>query len=293
MLAHRSTSPVRRLRVATLLGALTAAVFVLAGMVTTAAAAPQPAQDSPKRGTAYMGIGQSMHQGGPPEDGTVVGALTAGDGVQGVDVSNWQGSVDWASVRDSGIEFAWIKATEGISYKDPSFDTNYLESYYGDVIRGAYHFATPDTSSGAAQADYFTSNGGGWSRDGMTLPGVLDIEYNPYGSSCYGLSTTSMRSWISDFYDTYKARTSRDMVIYTTADWWDTCTGNWDGMSTRSPLWVANWTTASSPTMPIGFPTWTVWQYTSSGTVSGISGKVDREQFNGTRGRLLALANNT
>ncbi len=49
------------------------------------------------------------------------------------------------------------------------------------MIRGAYHFATPDTTSGAAQANYFVDHGGGWSRDGKTLPGALDIEWNPYG----------------------------------------------------------------------------------------------------------------
>ena len=294
MLSHRlSATPARRRRVATVLGTLTAAVSMLVTMVGTATAAPQPTQNSLKPGTAYMGVGQEIHQGLRPDGGTSVSPLASTGGVQGVDVSNWQGSINWTSVRNSGIQFAWMKATEGSSYKDPSFNTNYPGAYYAGVIRGAYHFATPNTSSGATQANYFASNGGGWSRDNMTLPGVLDIEYNPYGSTCYGLSTTSMRSWINDFYNTYKARTSRDMVIYTTANWWNTCTGNWTGMSTKSPLWVANWTTASSPTIPVGFPTWTVWQYTSTGTVSGISGNVDRDQFNGTRDRLLALANNT
>ncbi|BFO16706.1 hypothetical protein SHKM778_30940 [Streptomyces sp. KM77-8] len=122
---------------------------------------------------------------------------------------------------------------------------------------------------------------------------MLDIESNPYGAMCYGLSTTQMRTWINDFYTAYKARTGRDVLLYTTASWWNTCTGNWTGMAAKSPLWVAHWTSASAPAIPSGFPTWTVWQYTNNGAVSGVSGGVDRDQFNGSRERLLALANNT
>lgn len=222
-------------------------------------------------------------------------SASATSGVQGVDVSHWQGTINWTSVRNAGIQFAYIKATEGTSSKDSSFNTNYPAAYYAGVIRGAYHFARPNLSSGSYQANFFASNGGAWSADNMTLPGALDIEANPYsGGYCYGLSQSAMRSWILDFYNTYKSRTTRDVVIYTTASWWNYCTGSWTGMASRSPLWIANWG-VSSPTLPAGWAstTWTIWQYTSTGTVSGISGYVDRNQFNGDRSRLLALANNT
>jgi GH25 family lysozyme M1 (1,4-beta-N-acetylmuramidase) len=211
----------------------------------------------------------------------------------GIDVSHWQGSINWTSVRNAGVQWAYIKATEGTSYKDPNFNTYYPAAYYAGVIRGGYHFARPNLSSGTYQANFFASNGGAWSADNRTLPGALDIEPNPYsGGYCYGLSTTSMRTWILDFYNTYKSRTSRDVVIYTTASWWNTCTGSWTGMATRSPLWVAHWG-VSSPTKPAGWGVWTMWQYTSCRSVSGISGCVDGNYFNGDRSRLLALANNT
>ncbi|MGH8877490.1 MAG: GH25 family lysozyme, partial [Stackebrandtia sp.] len=87
-------------------------------------------------------------------------------------------------------------------------------------------------------------------------------------------------------------KTGRHMVIYTTASWWKSCTGNWTGLSKKSPMWVAHWK-VSKPSVPHGWSTWTAWQYTSSGSVSGISGNVDRNRFNGSRDRLLALANNT
>ena len=110
------------------------------------------------------------------------------DGLQGLDVSGYQPGIDWNAVKANGASFAYIKATESTTYQSPEFGNQYTGSYNVGIIRGAYHFATPDTSSGATQADYFADHGGGWSADGLTLPGMLDIEYNPYGATCYGLS---------------------------------------------------------------------------------------------------------
>lgn len=205
----------------------------------------------------------------------------------GVDVSHYQGNINWKKVRAAGIQFAWIKATEGTSYIDPKFGANYTGAYKAKVIRGAYHFARPGNSSGAAQAKYFAKHGGAWSADNRTLPGALDLE-----AGCHGLSQKQMRNWIADFHKTYKAKTGRHMVIYTTSSWWKSCTGNWTGLSKKSPMWVAHWG-VSKPAVPHNWSTWTAWQYTSSGHVSGISGNVDRNRFNGSRDRLLALANNT
>lgn len=210
----------------------------------------------------------------------------------GIDVSHHQGAINWTSVRNSGIQFAFIKATEGTSFEDPRFDINYPAAYHAGVIRGAYHFALPDRSSGSVQAHFLASNGGAWSADNRTLPAALDLEGNPYGAYCYGRSDASMRNWIQDFLNTYRARTSRHAVIYTTTSWWRTCTGNWSGPWDTSPLWIARW--ASSPgTLPAGAPFWSFWQYTSTGSVPGISGNVDRNLWNGSRARLIALANNT
>ncbi|MFD5689686.1 lysozyme [Streptomyces rubiginosohelvolus] len=292
MLAYRSPSRrLKRPRGAVPAGALGAAVALILTGTGTAAAAP-PAPDEPVRsGQAWMGAGTRIEQG---PGSSAAGGITPMDtsGVQGIDVSHWQGAINWGSVKAAGISFAYMKATEGTTFKDSRFSANYTGSYNAGLIRGAYHFARPDVSNGATQAGYFASNGGGWSQDGKTLPGVLDIEHNPYGAMCYGLSTTQMRTWINDFYATYKARTTRDVVIYTTASWWNTCTGSWTGMAAKSPLWIAHWGTAS-PTVPAGFPTWTIWQYTATGRVGGVSGDVDRNKFNGSLARLQALANNT
>ncbi|AJE81215.1 Lysozyme [Streptomyces albus] len=280
----------RRLTVAGVLGASVA--MTLSMTSGTASSAPLPDDNPVPVGQGYMGVGytQDSKDFKPDTQGVLKGApgtdLLANPA--GIDVSHYQGGINWASVRGAGIEFAWIKATEGTTYKDPQFSANYTGAYNAKVIRGAYHFARPDSSSGAAQANFFASNGGAWSRDNLTLPGVLDIE-----GSCYGKTPAAMQSWILDFYNTYKAKTGRDVVIYTSPSWWNSCTGGWSGMAAKSPLWTAHWTSAGSPSIPNGFSSWTVWQYTSTGSVAGVSGNVDRDRFNGDRSRLLALANNT
>lgn len=210
----------------------------------------------------------------------------------GIDVSHYQGVINWTRVRADGIQFAYIKATEGISVADSRFDTNYVAAYNAQVIRGAYHFALPDRSGGVAQADFLVSNGGAWSADSRTLPAALDLEANPYGASCYGKSQAAMRTWITDFLNRYRTRTGRYAVIYTTTSWWTSCTGNYSAFWSHHPLWLARW--SSSPgTLPSGASVWSFWQYTASGSVPGISGTVDRDHWNGTRARLIALANNT
>lgn len=202
----------------------------------------------------------------------------------GIDVSHWQGSVNWTTYYNQGNRFAYIKSTEGTSYTDPNWGTNYTGSYNAGFIRGTYHFARPDISTGATQANFFVNNGGGWSADGKTLPGALDIEYNPYGATCYGLSQASMRSWIDSFVNQYHARTTRWPVIYSTFDWWNTCTGNASNWSTKSPFWIARYNSTVG-TLPAGYSYYTFWQWTSS--------PIDQDKFNGSMTGLTNLAKNT
>jgi GH25 family lysozyme M1 (1,4-beta-N-acetylmuramidase) len=204
-------------------------------------------------------------------------------GLPGIDVSSYQGDIDWASVAPS-VDFVYAKATEGTYYTNPDFDNQYEGPYDYGVIRGAYHFGIPDNSSGAAQADYFADNGGGWSADGKTLPGALDIEYNPYGDECYDLTQSQMTSWIWDFVNEYAYDEHVYPVIYSTFDWWNTCTGNASGFQDYDPFWIACYCSAAG-TLPAGYGYYTFWQYADSGSLPG-----DQDVFNGAYSRLQALA---
>ncbi|MEU3453461.1 lysozyme [Micromonospora sp. NPDC006766] len=220
---------------------------------------------------------------------TLVGATPASAapaGLPGMDVSSWQGNVNWQAAWNNGARFAYVKATEGTGYTSPYFAQQYNGSYNVGMIRGSYHFALPDRSSGAVQADYFVNHGGGWSKDGKTLPGALDIEYNPYGATCYGLSQASMRSWIASFVNQYYARTGRWATIYTTTDWWNTCTGNTSQFAANNPLWIARYS-SSVGTLPAGWGTYSFWQWADSGVFPG-----DQNVWNGTIDRLKVLACN-
>lgn len=213
-----------------------------------------------------------------------VPATATAAGVVGNDVASYQGNVNWSAVKANGASFSYSKATEGTYYTNPYFAQQYNGAYNVGLIRGAYHFAIPNGGTGASQADYFVAHGGGWSADGKTLPGALDIEYNPYGAECYGLSQGSMVNWVASFLNEYHARTSRWAVIYTTTDWWSTCTGNYSGFAGNDPLWIANYN-GSPGTLPAGWGFYTFWQSASSGVFPG-----DQDTFNGAYSRLQALA---
>lgn len=282
MPVHRSGTTGRSL-IAAAAALLTVPALALTLPGTASAAdspAGPPADNTPARGSAHMGMGVIEHdgQGGLPRTNRVVQT-------EGVDVSGHQGNVDWPALWNSGVKWAYVKATEGNYYKNPYFAQQYNGSYNIGMIRGAYHFATPNDSSGANQANYFADGGGAWSRDGKTLPGVLDIEWNPYGAACYGKTQSQMVAWIRDFLTTYRARTGRDAVIYTATSWWKDCTGNYAGFGSTNPLWIARYNTTIGE-LPAGWGFQTIWQYTSTGPIVG-----DHNRFNGALDRVQALAN--
>ncbi|MEU6676623.1 lysozyme [Streptomyces sp. NPDC046925] len=276
MSVHACTSRRMSTVLTALGGSICAFALVLSGTAHADPGAPEPSHPDDD----FAGS-QILRHEGSARSGV---ALSAARGTEGVDVSSHQRNVAWSTLRKSGVRFAYVKATESKSYKNPYFAQQYNGSYKAGMIRGAYHFATPNTSSGATQARYFLAHGGGWSKDGKTLPGALDMEYNPYGATCYGLSKRSMVKWVSDFFKTYKAKTGRDAVLYTSTGWWKTCTGNYSGFSKTHPLWVPHYG-SSVGALPGGWNYQTVWQYTSKGATVG-----DHDRFNGSLNRLRALA---
>ncbi|KAI0969113.1 glycoside hydrolase family 25 protein [Xylaria arbuscula] len=207
--------------------------------------------------------------------GLANGALAT---VQGFDISHYQSSVNFAAAYSAGARFVIIKATEGTTYLDPSFSSHYTGATNAGFIRGGYHFAHLDTSSGATQANYFLAHGGGWSGDGITLPGMLDLE-----GSCV-LSASATVSWIKDFSNTYHSKTGVYPLIYTNPSWWSSCTGNSNAFINTNPLVLARYS-SSAGTPPGGWPYYTFWQYNDAYKYGG-----DSDVFNGDLAHLQKIA---
>ncbi|MET1088102.1 MAG: GH25 family lysozyme [Arthrobacter sp.] len=218
-------------------------------------------------------------------------------GVQGLDVSGHQPSVDWQQQWNMGARFAYVKATEGNYYTNPSYSSQYQGARKIGMIRGAYHFAIPNWSSGADQARYFVQNGGGWTSDGYTMPPVLDFEFNPYegrtisgfyfGNTCYNMSPGDLRAWVRDFGSTMQSLTGRLPVIYTNTNWWKQCLGDPSGFGDY-PLWVAAYPgapTNNAGAVPASWNTYSIWQYSSTGPFAG-----DSNVWNGDYAGLKAFA---
>jgi GH25 family lysozyme M1 (1,4-beta-N-acetylmuramidase) len=285
----------RRRRTAAVIVAISAGVAAFSAAPADAEPAHQPSLSTAARGAglepgnAYMGWRESspslVDSRAPAQAGLASVRLASAftpAGVLGMDVSSYQRTVNWPAWAAQGRQFAYVKATEGTSYRNPYFSSQFSGANRAGMIRGAYHFASPSGSSGKAQAAYFVRNGGAWTRNGRTLPGVLDIEYNPYGSTCYHQTKPQMVRWISSFVTEYKRQTTRDAVIYTTADWWRRCTGNTTKFALTNPLWVARYSTAAGA-LPGGWSYFTFWQYTSD--------PLDQNTFSASHRRLVVLAN--
>jgi GH25 family lysozyme M1 (1,4-beta-N-acetylmuramidase) len=263
--------------------ALATAVLASAGLSACAEPAdeglPPDNSDITHPDDDTVGSQVRLHEGtdGPLIDAAVTQTL-------GMDVSSHQGAVNWSAAKANGALFAYVKATEGTTYQNPEFAQQYNGSFNVGMIRGAYHFALPDRSSGATQGNFFVGHGGGWSADGKTLPPAIDLEYNPYGASCYGLSHSAMVAWIRDIASTVKSRTGRDPVFYTSTSWWTLCTGN-NATFGNNPLWIPRYGSTTVGTLPASWTFQTIWQNADSGIFPG-----DQNKFNGAFDRVQAFA---
>lgn len=208
--------------------------------------------------------------------------------MRGIDVASYQHphgkAIQWTSVARAGYRFAAVKGTEGNYYVNPWGRRDVAAARAAGLYVAVYHFAIPNVSGGAEQARYALQHSGYVSGSYM-LPLELDIEYDPYAADdgtneCYGLSRARMRSWIAAFVSTVDQLTGQFPIIYTPAQWWNACTGGTKDFF-KDPLWVASYQ-AGRPQLPHGWPTWTFWQYTSSGTVRGVDspGTTDLDEFN-------------
>jgi GH25 family lysozyme M1 (1,4-beta-N-acetylmuramidase) len=199
---------------------------------------------------------------------------------EGIDVSHWQNVIDWPMVSAAGKKFAYMKASESIDFVDWMYTTNKAQAKAAGLYVGAYHFAGPDATPGdaVAEADHFVDTAA--VAPGDLLP-VLDLEKTG------GLSTLVLQNWVAAYLDRVYQRTGVRGVIYVSPSFWKNYMGDatWFAANGYRVLWIAHWTTSAQPSVPAGGwggTGWTFWQYSSDGSVPGITGRVDLNRYNGT-----------
>jgi lysozyme len=195
----------------------------------------------------------------------------------GIDVSYYQGTIDWAKVAASGRAFAIARIGDGADFIDPKFATNYAANKQRGLIRGSYQFFRAGDDP-VKQAEIVLAHIG-MLADG-DLPPVIDIEVLDGQSAATLISRA--RKWL----EIVEAGIGRPPIVYTSPGFWSTL-GNPD--FSRYPLWVAHWG-VSCPSLPGNWKAWKFWQHSESGTVSGISGAVDLDKFDGDLAQLKAFA---
>lgn len=196
--------------------------------------------------------------------------------VHGIDVSKWQGTIDWQAVRASGVDFAFIKATEGGDHADDRFRENWEGAARAGVMRGAYHFYW-FCRPAAEQARWFIAH---VPRERGALPPVLDMEWNHKSRNCpVRPSPETVRSEMRVWKEAVTAHYGRRPIIYTTVDFYR-----------DNELWLVDgyefWlrSVAGHPEEVYPGQRWTFWQYTGTGEVAGINGPADINVFGGSRG---------
>lgn len=193
---------------------------------------------------------------------------------QGIDVSSWQGTIDFTQVKNAGIDIVYMKSSEGRSYIDPYFERNYQNAKANGLKVGFYHYVTARTVEEARnQANFFASVISGKEPDCK-----LAMDFESFGN----LSVNQINEISKVFLETLQNATNKEVLIYSNSY---TARTILSSDLAIYPLWVANYG-VSEPGGNDKWNTWVGWQYTSTGRVSGISGNVDRDKF--TDGVLLS-----
>jgi Lyzozyme M1 (1,4-beta-N-acetylmuramidase) len=201
--------------------------------------------------------------------------------VRGIDVSHYQGKIDWEKLSQQNIEFAFIKATEGSSCIDEKFSVNWKKAQETKLILGAYHFFSFD-SDAKTQADNFIRTVG--SLDGK-LPPAVDVEfYGDKDKKPYRVKET--KKLLKEYLNILEQHYGVKPIIYATIKSYDIYIR---GDFKEYPLWIRN--VYYSPQIDLN-EKWTFWQYTDKALFDGIDGKedcVDMNIYKGSRKSLEAM----
>lgn len=192
--------------------------------------------------------------------------------VHGVDVSRWQGNIDWATLRKQGANFAYIKATDGGDHLDPMFRKNWRDAKAAGLKRGAYHFFYWCRVA-SQQADWFIRN---VPNDPDALPPVIDVEWNGDSSCKRRPSRKHVLEKMQVFMDRLERHYGKRPVIYTAPDFY---ADNLKGAFIDYPFWLRS--VAKHPSKVYPGRRWVFWQYSGSGLSQGVKGKIDLNVFHG------------
>jgi lysozyme len=246
----------------------------------------QVARTAPLRRVYLLGALVAVGCSAPTRDERIghnseaVTVCATGATVKGVDVSVFQGTVNWTQAKAAGLDFAIARVSDG-SFLDTQFATNWSGMKAAGLVRGAYQFFEPGQDP-TTQANIVIS-AVGVLGDG-DLPVTADMEVT--GSQSAATIAANLKTWMA----AVQAGTGKVPMIYTAEGYWNASVAS--TAFSANPLWVANWQ-VMCPGLPNGWTAWELWQDADNGTVSGISGAVDTDQFNGTLAQLQAFAGGT
>jgi lysozyme len=196
--------------------------------------------------------------------------------IHGIDVSKYQGVIDWNAVAGSGVKFAWIKATEGGDHLDERFQANWQGAKLAGVPHGAYHFMYWCRKP-SEEATWFEEN---VPVEADALPPVLDVEPTPDSRTCRrrlepGQTVADMKVVL----DEMERHFGKRPIIYTNLEFYNAILAG--GALADYPIWVRS--TKHNPAMRYSDRDWQFWQYQANGAVPGIDGEVDRNAFYGNQ----------
>lgn len=197
-------------------------------------------------------------------------------GMNGIDVSQFNGVIDWKAVRKTKkVDFAYIRATEGLTITDDQFKANHDGCKANGIPFGVYHFYHFNDSP-EDQATRFIATVTG--LQGQLLP-MVDIEGASFG---YEKDETKLIDSLAKFMNIVEHNLvhAKKMVIYTNPSSWNERMGGTDAFAGHT-LWVANFTESSSPDLPNGWKNYVLWQWSENGTIKGIPLKVDLDRLAG------------
>ena len=192
--------------------------------------------------------------------------------VHGVDVSRWQGEIDWQTLRSQGANFAFIKATDGGDHLDPMFTANWNGAHAAGIRRGAYHFFYWCRSA-AEQAAWFIRN---VPKVKGALPPVLDVEWNHMSSCKTRPSRATVLEKMQVFLDKLERHYGQRPIIYTAPDFYE---DNLKGAFPNHPFWLRS--VAAHPSKRYPGRDWVFWQYSGSGLSQGVGNHIDLNVFRG------------